>query len=171
MDSDPQNNFMRWNICSGANQGKGHDEACSIVFKYGMKRDFNKWLASLGPSAPVKTLTELRQWNLAHQKLGAIRYGQALLDISDEMDVEKDRARYEADRAKDLRLAGTHGLDEALQNNKLDALMFPGANLNGIAAKTGYPVVVVPLGLVPNSPNNAPFPPGFDAKPGPSESV
>jgi amidase len=166
-DPDPQNNFMRWNICSGANQGKGKDEGCSIVFKYGMKRDFNKWLASLGPSAPVKTLTDLRQWNLAHQKLGAIRYGQSLLDISDEMDVEKDRARYEADRAKDLRLAGTHGLDEAIQNNKLDALMFPGANLNGIAAKTGYPVVVVPLGLVPNVPNNSPFPPGFEPKPGP----
>src|ERR1043166_6639903 len=79
----------------------------------------------------------------------------------------KKIARYEADRAKDLRLAGTHGLDEALQNNKLDALMFPGANLNGIVAKTGYPVVVVPLGLVPNAPNNAPFPPRYDAKPGP----
>jgi amidase len=77
-------------------------------------------------------------------------------------------ARYESDRAKDLRLAGTHGLDEAIQNNKLDALMFPGANLNGIAAKTGYPaVVVVPLGLVPNAPNNSPFPPGFDPRPGP----
>jgi amidase len=83
------------------------------------------------------------------------------------MEIDKDRARYEADRAKDLRLAGTHGLDESIQKNKLDALMFPGANLNGIAAKTGYPVVVVPLGLVPNAPNNAPFPPGFDAKPGP----
>ena len=31
-----------------------------------MKRDFNKWLASLGPSAPVKSLTELRMFNLAH---------------------------------------------------------------------------------------------------------
>ena len=39
---------------------------CSIVFKYGMKRDFNAWLASLGRPAPVKTLTELRIWNLAH---------------------------------------------------------------------------------------------------------
>ena len=68
-----------------------------------MKRDFNKWLASLGPAAPVKTLTELRQWNIAHQKAGAIKYGQSQLDVSDEMDVERDRARYEADRARDLR--------------------------------------------------------------------
>ena len=47
------------------------------MFKYGMKRDFNTWLASLGPSAPVKTLTELREWNLAHEKAGAIKYGQS----------------------------------------------------------------------------------------------
>ena len=57
-----------------------------------MKRDFNKWLASLGAAAPVKTLTELRAWNMAHEKAGAIKYGQAQLDISDEMDVEADRA-------------------------------------------------------------------------------
>ena len=44
-------------------QPKGKDADCSVVFKYGMKRDFNKWLASLGPTAPVKTLTELRIWN------------------------------------------------------------------------------------------------------------
>ena len=72
-----------------------------------MKRDFNKWLATLGPSAPVKTLTELRDWNLAHQKAGAIKYGQSQLDISDEMDLEADRARYEADRAKDIALSAT----------------------------------------------------------------
>ena len=39
---------------------------------------------------------------MAHQNAGAIKYGQAQLDISDEMDLEADRARYEADRAKDL---------------------------------------------------------------------
>jgi amidase len=166
-DKDQQNNFNSFGICQSPNQSRGKDENCSIVFKYGMKRDFNKWLASLGPTAPVKTLTELRQWNLAHQKAGAIKFGQSLLDLSDEMDVEKDRARYEADRAKDIRLAATHGLQEAIQTNKLDALMFPGANLNGIAAKAGYPVVVVPFGMVPNAPANAPFPPGFDARPGP----
>jgi amidase len=73
-----------------------------------MKRDFNKWLFTLGPSAPVATLTALREWNLKHRAAGAIKYDQVRLDISDEMDVERDRARYEADRAKDIELAGTH---------------------------------------------------------------
>jgi amidase len=60
-----------------------------------MKRDFNKWLASLGPSAPVKTLTDLRVWNITHQRAGAIKYGESNLDVSDEMDLTADKQRYE----------------------------------------------------------------------------
>jgi len=163
---DPDKNFLLWGQCSGLTNVKGKDADCSVVLKYGMKRDFNKWLATLGPSAPVKTLTELRQWNITHLGAGAIRYGQSQLDISDEMDVEADRARYESDRAKDIALAGTHGIDEAMKANHLDALLFPGANGAAIAAKPGYPTVIVPFGIVPNAPT-PPFPPGFDAKPSP----
>jgi amidase len=166
VDQDPKNNFLRWNGCSGANNAKGKDEDCSVVLKYGMKRDFNSWLKSLGAAAPVKTLTELREWNTAHAKAGAIKYGQSLLDISDEMDVEKDRARYEADRAKDIRLSGPHGIDEIMKGERLDAILFPGASGAGIAARPGYPTVIVPFALVPNEPTPA-FPAGFDAKPGP----
>jgi amidase len=166
IDPDPQRNFDRWNICSGAGSGKGSDGNCSVVLKYGMKRDFNQWLSTLGPASPVKTLTELRQWNLKHERAGAIRYGQSNLDISDEMDVEADRIRYEADRAKDIALAATHGIDEVMTSNRLDALLFPGSNGSEIAAKAGYPTIIVPFAIVPNSPL-PPFPEGFDAKPGP----
>ncbi len=166
VNPDAAANLLLWNTCSGAGEGKGNDDHCSVVLKYGMKRDFNHWLASLGPSAPVKSLTELRTWNLEHRTAGAIKYGQSLLDISDEMDVEADRARYQADRAKDIALAGTHGIDEAMQANRLDALLFPGANGAAIAAKPGYPTVIVPFGRVPNAPA-PPFPEGFNAQPAP----
>ena len=76
----------------------------------------------------MKTLTELRKFNTAHAARGTIKYGQSQLDISDEMDLERDRARYEADRAKDLALAATHGIDEVMKAQKLDALLFPGAS-------------------------------------------
>lgn len=164
--TDPAANLLLWNSCSGAGEAKGTDAACSVVLKYGMKRDFNRWLASLGPSAPVKTLTELRQWNITHTKVGAIKYGQSNLDISDEMDVEADRARYQADRAKDIQLAGTHGIDEVMKANQLDALLFPGANGAALAAKPGYPTLIVPFGMVPNRPTE-PFPDGFNARPAP----
>ena len=102
VDPDPSRNVLLWSMCNGANNGRSRDAECSIVLKYGMRRDFNQWLASLGPTAPVKSLTELREWNTAHRDDGAIQFGQANLDISDEMDVERDRGRYEGDRAKDL---------------------------------------------------------------------
>jgi amidase len=132
-----------------------------------MKRDFNAWLASFGASAPVKTLTDLRTWNTAHKNAGAIKYGQSNLDISDEMDVDTDRARYEADRAKDIALGGTHGIDEAMKTHRLDALLFPGSSGAALAARPGYPTVIVPFGMVPNAPQNAPFPDGFNARPAP----
>ena len=167
VDTDPEKNINRWNICSGAGNAKGSDANCSVVLKYGMKRDFNRWLSTLGPTAPVKTLTELRQWNLKHEKAGAIRYGQSNLDISDEMDLEADRARYESDRAKDIALAGTHGIDEVMKAHRLDALLFPGSGGSGVAAKPGYPTIAIPFAMVPNTPMQ-PFPEGFDAKAGPS---
>jgi amidase len=82
------------------------------------------------------------------------------------MDVEKDRQRYEADRAKDIALAGPRGIDAAIKEHKLDALLFPGGSGAAIAAKPGYPTVIVPFALVPNAPTPA-FPAGFDAKPSP----
>jgi amidase len=164
--TEAKDNLLLWNTCSGLDNAKGRDADCSIVFKYGMKRDFNAWLASLGARAPVASLTALRQWNVAHQKMGALRYGQALLDISDEMDVALDRVRYTADRAKDLRLARDEGIDAVLATHRLDALLFPGGSGAAIAAKAGYPTVMVPLGFVPNAPT-PPFPDGFAPRPSP----
>ena len=165
--TDASKNFLLWPVCSGLDNAKGKDAECSVVFKYGMKRDFNAWLTSLGPAAPVKTLTELRLWNVAHQRGGAIKYGQALLDISDEMDVRADRVRYETDRAKDLRLSATEGIDAVMKQHKLDALLFPGSSGAAIAAKPGYPDRHRPVrARCPTRPTPA-LPPGFDAKPAP----
>jgi amidase len=163
---DPKDNFAAWDFCSGAEHARGQDENCSVAFKYGMKRDFNLWLKSLGPTAPVKSLTALREWNLAHAKAGAIRFGQSRLDISDEMDLERDRARFEADHKKDHLLSRANGIDGVLKANRLDAILTPGGSGAGLAARAGYPIIVVPFGMVPNAPT-PPFPNGFDAKPGP----
>jgi amidase len=162
---NPEDNFAAWDFCSGAEHAKGKDANCSINFKYGMKRDFNVWLQSLGASAPVKTLTELRQWNLAHAKAGAIKYGQSRLDISDEMDLVADRARNDADHAKDHRLSRAQGIDGVLTAHKLDAIFTPGGSGAGLAARAGYPIIVVPFGMVAG--NTTGYPAGFDPKPAP----
>jgi amidase len=169
IDTNASNNFLNWNPCSGLENAKGRDADCSVAFKYGMKRDFNAWLQSLGAKAPVKTLTELRQWNIAHQRAGAIKYGQANLDVSDEMDVQADRARYDADRRKDILLSATNGIDAALKANRLDALLFPGVTSANIGARPGYPTVTVPYGFVPVPAGTGAtaFPAGFNPRPSP----
>ncbi len=166
VNPDRESNLLAWGICAGLTNRKGLDANCSVVFKYGMKRDFGAYLATLGPDAPVGSLTALREFNIASQHRNAIRYGQAQLDISDEMDLEADRARYEADRAKDVLLGGTRGIAAAIEEHRLDALLFPGSSGAAIAAKPGYPTVIVPFGTVPNRPT-PPLPEGFDARPSP----
>jgi amidase len=164
--TDPMRSLLNFNTCSGAGDAKGMDDDCSVVFKYGMKRDFNAWLASLGTAAPVRTLSELRAWNTAHERAGTLRYGQAQLDISDEMDLEADRARYQRDREKDLTLSRRDGIDAVMRGQKLDALLFPSNFGAAVAAKAGYPTIIVPFGTLPNTPVPA-LPDGFNARPAP----
>jgi amidase len=165
VDENPANNFLNFGICA-AGFNSGPDGSCSIVLEYGMKRDFNAWLQSLGTRAPLKSLTELREWNTAHVAAGALKYGQSTLDSSDAIDLVRDRARYQADRAKDVRLTATHGIDEVMKREMLDALLFPAQMGAALAARPGYPSVTVPFGIVPNAPY-PPFPDGFGAKPAP----
>jgi amidase len=163
--TDASQNFAAWNFCAGDDGAKGTDADCSVNFKYGMKRDFNTWLDTLGDSKPFPSLTALREWNLAHAK-GALRYGQSRFDISDEMDLDADRARFEADHAKDLRLSREEGIDGVLKANNLDAILTPGSSGAGLAARAGYPIIVVPFARVPHDPSR-PLPEGFDPQPAP----
>jgi amidase len=166
VDVDPARNFLDWPVCSGPDNAKGKDANCSTTYKYGMKRDFGQWLKLLGAAAPVQSLTELRAWNEAHKSAGTLKYGQSNLDSADEIDLVADRSRYEADRRKDLLLTATHGIDEVMKAERLDALLFPAQTGNGIAARAGYPSVIVPFGTVANNGPPA-FPAGFNAKPAP----
>lgn len=166
VDTDPARNFLNWPICGGSGDTRGNDSHCSIVFKYGMKRDFKAWLESLGTVAPVISLTALRDWNRDNALLGTIKYEQARIDISAEIDLVADRERYEADRAKDIELAGSRGIDAAIAEHDLDALLFPMNRGSNVAARPGYPSVIVPFGMAPNDPV-PPFPDRFDALPAP----
>jgi amidase len=166
VDADRARNFLDWNVCSGPDNAKGKDADCSVTYKYGMQRDFGRWLALLGDAAPVKSLAALRAWNQAHANAGTIKYGQSNLDNADETDLVADRSRYEADRRKDLLLTAAHGIDEVMKAQRLDALIFPAQSGAGIAARATYPTVIVPFATVPNTATPA-FPAGFDPRPAP----
>ena len=134
------------------------------MLKYSFKRDFKLWLDSLGAAAPFTSLAAFRQWNTDHASMGALKYRQDTLDMSDEMDLDKDRARYDADRAQDQRLTGAEGFDKLFKQKKLDAVIFAGSRGSSFLAKSGYPTVSVPYGMVANGTG---YPPGFTPKPMP----
>jgi amidase len=150
-----ERNVADWPICFSTPTNAG----CSIVLRYGMKRDFNRWLASLGAAAPVRSLTELRQWNTAHNGDGALEFGQGQLDASDAIDLQRDADRYRHDRQKDLQLTRTEGLDAVLRAHRLDAVLFPGFLGSAIGARAGYPSIIVPF-TAERSISGAPVPSG-----------
>jgi amidase len=144
VSAEREHNLLAWPMCTAGVIGPRAD-VCSSVLRYGMKRDFNRWLASIGPTAPVRTLGELRGWNNRHQGEGAIPFGQAQLDASDAVDVTRDRPRYERDLEKDHRLTRSEGIDAALTRHRLDALVFPNYYGASIGARAGYPSIIVPF--------------------------
>jgi amidase len=147
---------------------------CSTVLLYGFKRDLNAYLATLGPSAPVHTLADVIAYNNANASV-ALKYGQVLAISANSLNTDPgsgDTIRYQKDRAKDLDIAKTRGLDVVYKD--FDAILFPANRGANIAARAGYPSIVVPAGFVPNPavpppplPPPTPFPAGFDAQDAP----
>ena len=91
-----------------------------------------------------------------------------------EMAWVEDKARYEADRARDIALAGDRGFKAAIEDHKLDALLFPGWAISNLASRPGYPEIVVPIGTTVGGGNGGganPYPAGFDPKPSPYSAV
>jgi amidase len=138
--------------------------SCSTVLLYGFKRDLNSYLSTLNGSSPSHSLADVIAYNASHP--GATKYGQVLAIQSELFDTtagSADTIRYQQDRAEDLQLS-RDGLNAIYAH--YDAILFPGASGANIAARAGYPSIVVPGGFVANAPSS-PFPPGFNALPAP----
>lgn len=132
----------------------------SSVLPYEFKRDLNTYLATRGPTSPTKTLADVIAYNTAHADV-ALKYGQVNALASQALDLFDAEPKYIADRATDLMLAKVQGIDATMDKNSLTALVVPANNAASIAAKSGYPSVIVPAGYLTT---NAPFGITFTAK-------
>jgi amidase len=143
---------------------------CASSLFYGFKRDLNAYLASLGASAPVQTLSEVIAFNIAYGP-GALKYGQILAQLSDSIDISPgsaDTAQYTDARAQDLArsrgtldpiYAGPDGIRGTADD--FDAILFSANSGAGTPAKAGYPSITVPGGFVaPVAPIEQPTPSG-----------
>ena len=69
-------------------------------------------------------MAELAAWNDAHADV-ALKYGQAHVLAALEVDHEADAAAYRANRARDLAVAGEHGIDATLLAADAAAIVTP----------------------------------------------
>jgi amidase len=152
---------------------------CTTVLNYGFKRDLNAYFAAhVSPSAPVKSLLDVINYNIAHTAdvPSSVKYGQDLALFSQKFNTSpgsSDTIRYQADRASDLALSQA-ALDGVLNgpdgvrgtDDDFDAILFSGNSGANTPARAGYPSIVVPGGFFSNE--NAAFPADFKPLPGPA---
>jgi amidase len=137
-------------------------DACeNEVLQTEFKADIDKYLASLGPSAPRKTLADLIAFNNQNKDREMPYFGQEIF-VQSEKRGPLTNAKYVAARATCRALARTQGIDFVLRQHRLDALVAPtggpawttdlvnGDHFGGAsstpAAVAGYPSITVPAG-------------------------
>lgn len=148
--------------------GRHEYEAMLYEFKAGL----NAYLAELGDGAPVASLADVIAFNEANAEREMPFFGQEIL-IEAEGKGPLTEAAYQTARGTANRLSREEGLDAALAEHRLDAILGPSGGpawvtdlvhgdhfsvgSSGAAAVAGYPNVTVPAGFVHGLPVGVSF--------------
>ncbi len=144
-----------------ASLGKFDDSELDVLlceFKAGL----NRYLEA-SPSAPVRSLKELIEFNERNREKEMPYFGQDLFEKA-QAKGPLTRKRYLDALAKNHRLTRTEGIDAVMDKNRLDALVAPTAGpswltdlvdgdhdtggSSSLPAVAGYPNINVPMGFV-----------------------
>ncbi len=142
--------------------GKFDDTEFDVLL-YEFKADLNQYLASLGPTARVRTLKDVIDYNERNRETEMPYFGQEIMLMAQKKGPLTER-KYRAALAMNLRMSRTLGIDAVMDRHKLDALVAPTGSpawptdlINGDhylgasstpAAVAGYPNIQVPAGHV-----------------------
>ena len=146
--------------------GKFDDSEFDVLL-YEFKADLNKYLESLGPRAPVKSLQEIIEFNEKHRDRELQWFGQDIM-IKAQGKGPLTEKKYLDALAQDASMSRKQGIDAVMNQHKLDALIAPTGGpawpidlLNGDhytggystpSAVAGYPNINVPMGFVSGLP-------------------
>ncbi|KAF9042010.1 amidase signature enzyme [Hymenopellis radicata] len=130
-------------------ESESEEVTADVEFKIGLN-DYYSRLAS-NPSG-VRTLAELIAFNLEHKDL---EMPEPYTDQSELICAEATsgyNATYFDHLSKNIDIGRTRGIDAAIQEHDLDALVIPQTWFSSQpAALAGYPIVTVPLGFMADS--------------------
>jgi amidase len=154
-----------------ATAGKFDDSEFEVLL-YEFKADLNRYLASLGGKAPVRSLREIIEFNEKNKDREMPYFGQEILTRAEAKGPLTSRA-YLSALAKNHRLSRTLGIDAVMSKYKLDAIVAPTGSppwptdlINGDhftggsstpAAVAGYPAITVPAGYIFGLPTGISF--------------
>jgi amidase len=146
--------------------GKFDDSELDVLL-YELKADLNAYLAGLGPTAPVRTLQNIIDFNEHHRDQEMPWFGQELF-IQAQAKGPLTEQKYRDALAKDIKMSRTDGIDATMKKYNLDAIVAPtggpawvtdlvnGDHFSGAsstpAAVAGYPNINVPAGYSHNLP-------------------
>lgn len=143
------------------------DEPEREVLLYEFKDGINRYLATLGPASPMKSLADLIAFNEAHAAEEMPYFKQQIFILAQAKGPLTDPA-YRAALAACRRIARTEGIDALMRQYQLDALVSltgttawridraaggpVSANSAQPAAVAGYPSISVPAALIDGLP-------------------
>src|SRR5246127_2722184 len=139
------------------------DDSELLVFMYELKADLNAYLARLGPSAAVRTLKDIIEFNDRNRQKEMPYFGQDLFVKAEGKGPLTEKTYLDA-LSKNHQLARTEGIDAIMNKHQLDALVAPTGGpawltdlINGdhsaggssnAAAVAGYPNINVTAGSI-----------------------
>jgi amidase len=149
-----------------------YDDPELEVLLFELKADLNAYLATLGPTAPVRTLADVIAFNEREREREMPYFAQELF-VRAEAKGPLTTPAYRKALATCGRLARRDGIDAVMAKHRLDAIVAPTGNpawptdlVNGDhftgssstpAAVAGYPSVSVPMGYAWGLPVNLSF--------------
>ncbi|MEO7366430.1 MAG: amidase [Gemmatimonadaceae bacterium] len=138
------------------------DDTETEVLLYEFKADLNKYLASLGPNAPVKSMADIIAFNERNREREMPYFAQELM-VRSQAKGPLTEKKYKDALAKNHRMSRTEGIDAVMIKHKLDAMIAPTGGpawvtdlVNGDhytggystpSAVAGYPNINVPVGM------------------------
>jgi amidase len=134
------------------------------VLLYEFKSDLNSYLAALGSNALVHTLEEIIVFNEEHKSRVMPYFLQERM-VKAQAKGPLTQKKYQRALERNLRISRMEGIDKALQENHLDAIVAPtggpawlidlvtgdhysGGGFSSLAAVAGYPHVTIPAGYI-----------------------
>lgn len=172
------NETVRWLRANGAEvidiempEESKYGNASFEVMLYEFRDGLNNYFAGLGEDAPVKSVTELIEFN--KKDTIELRYfDQDLLVMADKKG-DLNSPEYKKALSKMLKATRENGIDKVMNDNRLDAIIAPTGSpawktdlvlgdhfvggSSSLAAVAGYPAITVPMGFIENLPVGVTF--------------